>query len=408
MQFANNEDEIRTHINDANPNAEYFCPCCDAPVIQRRGQVNIPHFAHKKGHLCTDTWHYEKMSEWHLFWQSKYPLENREISIINDLGRHRADVLINNTVIEFQHSHISAAEFDERNKFYTACRYRVIWLFDVRDIYNTQLTDLGANQYCWKRPPKMLTNFDLYGNVQVYFHLLDGKQQNGEEIIRLIEYSKGSLNYFRSAPSEHYTEAEFVELTSHGAVDRAVDMSGKDKVFHTLYTIRRTNGKMECYGCPINEDGYAPRIHEHGRTACNECAFCVAELEASRIVKCAGRYREHLDHIETVLKNHPDFLSYIAKDGSIRKTNIDLPPNPATSIWYLAQKYNASEMIVRNIDRNTLVWIKGDAVEMVRKYKGKIYGFLCRNCEKGFSKNSMKIYGSMESVWIVEWFKPKS
>ena len=75
MQFANNENGLRTYIGEADEAAQYYCPYCDAPMTQRRGQINIPHFAHTKGHLCTDSWRYEDMSEWHLSWQHFYPLD---------------------------------------------------------------------------------------------------------------------------------------------------------------------------------------------------------------------------------------------------------------------------------------------------------------------------------------------
>ena len=215
MQFANNENGLRTYIRDANENARYYCPYCGAPMIQRCGQINIPHFAHMKGHLCTDSWKYEEMSEWHLSWQQQYPLNNREVAVINDLGRHRADILINDTVIEFQHSPMSAAEFQDRNMFYTSCGYHVIWLFDARDAYQTNLLidEYEANVYRWKHPPKTLTGLDLQGKVYVFFHLHDETQEDNGVVIRLTWCSNGDLSYFKSAPSECYTESEFVELT---------------------------------------------------------------------------------------------------------------------------------------------------------------------------------------------------
>lgn len=117
MQFANTETGVKTHIKDADEGIQYFCPFCNAPMIQRHGQINIPHFAHAKGLLCSDNWKYEEMSEWHLLWQSRYPHDNQEVVVSNESARHRADVLINNTVIEFQHSPISVEEFQKRNTF---------------------------------------------------------------------------------------------------------------------------------------------------------------------------------------------------------------------------------------------------------------------------------------------------
>ena len=58
------------------------------------------------------------MSDWHYDWQNQFPVDNQEIVFTKDNKIHRADVFINNTVIEFQHSPITEAEFNDRNNFY--------------------------------------------------------------------------------------------------------------------------------------------------------------------------------------------------------------------------------------------------------------------------------------------------
>lgn len=413
MQFANTENGLRTYIGEAQESARYFCPYCDAPMTQRRGQINIPHFAHAKGRLCTDTWKYEEMSEWHRSWQLYYPLENQEVAVMNALGRHRADVLINNTVVEFQHSPISTEEFQERNEFYTACEYRVIWLFDAREAYQSNMTidEYDSCIYRWKHSPKMLSGFDLYGKVQVYFHLHDETQEKNGVIIRLTWCLDGDLSIFKSAPSECYTEAEFVELTSTGSVQREADMSDTDKLVHCLHLISRKNGEVECYGCPINPDGFAPQKHQDNRIACDECAYCRAVLPDQNTIMCAGRFRDCLDQIKTVLKYDKIdgaiySLTYIAKDGSIQKTKVDRPDSPASSIIELARDYNADVMTVQNVCTNHRFMIIKDVEAMVVKYS-RIYGYYWNARYNSWSKQSIEIYGPWKSEWIVVWFKSR-
>ena len=75
-------------------------------------------------------------SKWHRAWQKKFPLECREITLINRKDeKRRVDVLVGNTVIEFQHSPLSQEEFKDRNDFYIGMGYRVVWLFDMREQY---------------------------------------------------------------------------------------------------------------------------------------------------------------------------------------------------------------------------------------------------------------------------------
>ena len=413
MQFANNENGQRTYIGEAEEAACYSCPYCGAPMIQRRGQINIPHFAHMKGHLCTDNWRYEEMSEWHRAWQSNYPLENQEIAVSNEFGRHRADVLINDTVVEFQHSPLSAEDFRERNEFYAACGYRVIWLFDAREAYLSNLTvdDRDASVYRWKHPPKTLTGLDLHGKVQVYFHLCDESQEENGVIIRLTWCSDGDISYFKSAPSACYTEAEFLELTATGAVKREADMSGKDELVHELLVIRRKNGEMECCGCPINPGGYAPQTREYGRTACDECCFFKG-AEDQYVMRCAARFRNQLEQIDTVLETEKTIdgtiykVSYIAKDGSIQEAAVDMPESPAASIIDLAKEYNAGVMIVRNVRTGYQFKITKDIEEMLGKYN-RIYGYCWierYNCWKG---TTCEIFGPWKPEWVVVWFKTK-
>lgn len=134
MFIALSNNNKRISIDEIVPSECYICPVCRKPVMVKAINSNSvrTHFAHRKNVRCIDSWKSD-MSEWHFEWQSQFPIENREVVVENNGIIHRADVLINNTVIEFQHSVISSDEFEERNNFYKGCGYRVIWLFDVSD-----------------------------------------------------------------------------------------------------------------------------------------------------------------------------------------------------------------------------------------------------------------------------------
>ena len=129
MFTALNEKNEKVNIESASKSEKYFCPICNNQVIFKKGKIRAPHFSHKIDSGCVD---WGDMSEWHLGWQQKFPLECREAVIEKDGIKHRADVLIKekNTVIEFQHSQISNDEFNARNKFYTENGYNLIWIFD--------------------------------------------------------------------------------------------------------------------------------------------------------------------------------------------------------------------------------------------------------------------------------------
>ncbi len=123
--------------------------------MPRQGSINEWHFAHEKGE-CSDSWHYD-MSEWHMRMQGYFAPENREVVVG---GAHRADILKDGVVVEFQHSSISVDEFCERNDFYINAGYRVAWVIDVADRFEEgqiKNTDCDFSTFQWLHPLKYLS-----------------------------------------------------------------------------------------------------------------------------------------------------------------------------------------------------------------------------------------------------------
>lgn len=131
MKIALDANGNRVDAKVADKGQTYSCPVCGEKVVPKAtiSKVICPHFAHKAKSLC-DEWKSD-MSEWHYSWQEKFPLGCREVVLEKDGVKHRADVLIKDTVIEFQHSPISVEEFNARNQFYLGCGKHVIWIFDM-------------------------------------------------------------------------------------------------------------------------------------------------------------------------------------------------------------------------------------------------------------------------------------
>ena len=104
----------RCHARNAKKGEHYTCPVCGGEVIPRQGAVKAWHFSHVIP--CMDNWNHD-MSDWHREWQDKFPPQCQETIVEKDGVKHRADVLVDDTVIEFQHSPISADEVNKRNAF---------------------------------------------------------------------------------------------------------------------------------------------------------------------------------------------------------------------------------------------------------------------------------------------------
>lgn len=203
---------------------QYYCPFCGQPMSQRHGEIREHCFAHypeKSSHVtgyrkCTETWHYDT-TEWHIDWQRKFPEECFEVIVEFDGKRHIADVLINDTVIEFQHSPISADEFRERNEFYSNCGYKVIWLFDLSEEYESGAITLSdsynsyyGDQYFWsrvKRPFKELVVKNEPATIYVQF-----PGASDEFCIERVTYSSDNFRHFTTSNNAVFSPEEFISF----------------------------------------------------------------------------------------------------------------------------------------------------------------------------------------------------
>lgn len=183
QQFALNYHDERVFIDDTISKEEYFCPCCGAPLITKKGEIYQHHFAHKSSHECTDSWAREyDISAWHFEWQNCFPKENREILLQMGKTKHRADVLTGRTVIEFQHSPMSVDSFNNRNAFYYNLGYKVIWLFDMTEQYDSgEIWLEGSVQdnqlmFHWNNPKKAFNAYDVKsGCIDLFFQMTQGE-----------------------------------------------------------------------------------------------------------------------------------------------------------------------------------------------------------------------------------------
>lgn len=113
--YANNKEGERIK---AYPKASGVCPNCGKEVKAKCGDIKIWHFAHTTLQDC-DTWRGGE-TEWHRRWKEMFPENEREII----MKPHRADVVHNGTVIEFQSKALDLDSLYEREMFYG----KMIWV----------------------------------------------------------------------------------------------------------------------------------------------------------------------------------------------------------------------------------------------------------------------------------------
>ncbi len=210
MFIALDSAKNKVPIERAQSGVSYFCPVCNAPVDIRAKKSTLvqAHYAHKRSCPCLDNWKHD-MSEWHLNWQKLFPEELREVVVLHNGEKHRADVLIGKTVIEFQHSSISGEEIAERNNFYLACGYKVVWVFDATDklkhIRSLTIDPLwcAPSDLCWRR---MRSQFEeeMPEGVTVYleYALDENRHSNSVErdvvLIRTEELTEKGIRFCRT------------------------------------------------------------------------------------------------------------------------------------------------------------------------------------------------------------------
>lgn len=119
----------------AKPGARGECPCCGGELIAKCGEIVSWHWAHINADC--DPWS-EPETDWHIMWKNCFPVECQEVVV----GNHRADVLLGDHTIEFQHSPISANEIREREDHYA----RLTWVIDGSEF---------RSRFSFMRPPEL-------------------------------------------------------------------------------------------------------------------------------------------------------------------------------------------------------------------------------------------------------------
>lgn len=410
MVFAINKDRRRVHINDAQIGEEYFCPFCDSAMIPKMGDVKIHHFAHRCGNPCRDNWHYD-MSEWHYEWQNKFPLECQEI--VKKYGRqsHRADVLIEEkkTVFEFQHSALSATEFEKRNEFYTLLGYCVIWIFDVEEQYsNDQIENYRDDLWKWKNPKKTFEFFNCKNkNVIVYLQL-------EEDYLIKVTWCTPDGGFSRFATDGCEYSAEDVvdafdtkkkELKLSDLYDTLLELYSKD---HTTYY----------FGCPISTTHMAanwevdiPKEKYDEIMPCTKCMFNVRKFPSDGgAYICKKRFQDlNLDadtQVQIESKNNDGFVSKISYIVDGNRVNLEIPTftqSLSKSVYELWKEDVYTIATFRNVRTGKFIRINKNPKEQFHKY-GKVYGYISSN-KYSFSGESMVLYGLDRPDWICIWWR---
>ena len=302
MFSALDNNRCRIDVENAQKGCEYFCPVCGAQLIVRDGELNAKHFAHKAG-SCTDTWHYD-MSAWHRRMQSCFPLEHQEVVVADGTRCHRADVLVGKTVIEFQHSPISVAEFTDRTRYFQKTGYRIAWVFDLSEQFeNEQLfyDDEDDPLMRWKNPYRIfsegeqITDFSKDYAIWIYLGSeFDEEDEYLNKVIWTQTDANGHPSMRRFRLSEYYISLAAGQAISpndffHSRTDYFFDelKELQSKYRFTVKYIGEKEKPHDAYICPLTPQKFGISIS--GGTGCAYCRYCymIVRKKRKKIAKWA-------------------------------------------------------------------------------------------------------------------------
>lgn len=187
MYYAVNNQNERIGIINAEYGQDYFCPVCNGKVIQKKGDINAWHFSHLNACDCDD-WY--EMSEWHSEWQSMFPEKYREVVIEDGYEKHRADIKVDELVVEFQNSPISGKDFDCRNNFYTYWGM-LVWVFNLQEkyIYERPFKTGKTTHYQWNWAYKL-------NDLECYYNEFDLFFQIDDDLLIKVVWNKQGFKFF--------------------------------------------------------------------------------------------------------------------------------------------------------------------------------------------------------------------
>jgi len=224
---------------EPKPGLLAVCPCCEAELVSKCGNVRIHHWAHRNNKMCDSWW--EPETEWHRSWKNNFPAEWQEVFLPDERTgeKHIADIhTSHDLVIEFQHSHIDPQERVTRENFYK----NMVWVVDgsrnkgdfrrfIKRVRHFQYVEKGLFRV--DNPEECFPLAWLESSVPVIFDFKGTEPGNDPIIMKNPLYCLFPIRIGKNATVAEVSREGFINSTTDGKwnlrANRFIDDLNRDK-----------------------------------------------------------------------------------------------------------------------------------------------------------------------------------
>ena len=219
LLYGLDENENKVFIDDIENGRVYFCPSCKCPLISKRGEVRVHHFAH---HSKTDhsmcAFQFYDLTEVTAVIEKKFSDKGYGVEVIYDLADNKK-VIANAVVGEYAILIRDNAKFKEENveeetKYFRSLGMKVIYYVNLKNEANRGDIEVieRKDSYIevkWKKVShRFLQNYSA--DVHDYDIFFDMSNDHNDKITPLSHYVLGRSTYIYNEKYDFSTD-DFVD-----------------------------------------------------------------------------------------------------------------------------------------------------------------------------------------------------
>lgn len=378
---------LNKNLQNEIKNKEKMIVCKEKhELIKYESKIRNSHFKHKINNPMTD---------WHKEWQQNF--NQKEIQI----GNHKADVLINNIIIEFQHSYISKEDVESRNDNSINNNKLLYWVIDcnntieVNKIGDIFMIEFG-NDY-WKFEHFICHDFIFLNYEDIIYKINPNEVKSN--MIDVIEYKmknefikslKNNTNIWSNEVIPQCILYHNQRGAGCGKTYESIQLMNKDEKFKHkelfIYLTKAHTAKDVIYnelqeqyergslenleidkdGC--NNSGKQYKISYYNKQTDLDCKIIIGTID-SFMYTIGNKENKDNDFFVGIVKSIRDGIVNTTKNGFIKYSGNDIKLNKKCLIIIDEAQDLGPEYIeaVCSIMRNTYIdaYIIGDKLQSI-------------------------------------------